>query len=126
MNWIGWTFAGLTLVLTITAIVLNHIAGQYRKWWLTEKDTRLAVERALHQTSEMNYNQGQTIKGLRTYMEVKEALLFDSIERLVTNLRFWMPDETKVERDNEPAEWYQSVNAIFEAEKRVREIKESR
>lgn len=70
--------------------------------------------------------QETSIKGLRSYMEFKEATLFDSIEKLVTNLRFWMPDESQVVPDKEGDQWYSSVNAIFEAEKRVRDIKESR
>lgn len=113
----------ISIVSIGVSLVLSYIIKEYRSWWLQERE---AASQAIAAQKDLIDGQEATIKGLRAYMDAKDAMLIDSIERLVENLRYWMPDETMLKPDNEPDQWYQSVNAIFEAEKRVRDIKESR
>lgn len=124
MDWKLIVLIVTSIVSIGVSLVLTYVTNEYRKWYAQEKGLRreafLAMEKQ-QQTALASQEQA-----LRSYMELKEEMLFDSIERLVTNLRFWMPDETMVKPDQEQDEWYASVNAIFEAEKRVREIKEAR
>lgn len=94
-----------------------------RKALLQERET---AAQAIAAQKDLISGQEQALKGLRAYSEIKEALLIDSIDYLVASLREYMPAEKDVPRNEEPAEWYRAVNAIFLAEKRVREIKESR
>lgn len=113
----------MLVLVSIWSIVQAYIIASYRSWWLQE---RKAAEEAIAAQKDLISGQEAMIKGLRGYMEVKEAMLIDSIERLVKSLRYWTPDETMVVPDKEGDEWYETVNAIFEAEKRVSEIKEAR
>lgn len=97
--------------------------------WINRKallQEREAAAQAIAAQKELIAGQEQAIKGLRGYMQIKEEMLFDSIDYLIASLREYMPAEKDVPRNEEPAEWYRAVNAIFLAEKRVREIKESR
>jgi hypothetical protein len=111
------------LIVTAWSIFQAYLITFYRKRALIESKS---ADEVIAAQQNLNASQETLVKGLRSYMEVKEAMLFDSIEKLVTNLRFWMPDESQVVPDKEGDQWYSSVNAIFEAEKRVRDIKESR
>jgi hypothetical protein len=41
---------------------------------------------------------------------VRDVLL----KRFIENLEYWLPDESMVTPDEEPDQWYQSINVIFE------------